>query len=91
MFEAVPHAFHAAETTGVATCVRKPLVATCSLDHSLCLWNAQDWCAVHTARIDCLGYQQIVKHQTRYLLQLSVYLRVRSAEHTYVLCMRKVL
>ncbi len=57
VFEAVPHAFHAAETTGVATCVRKPLVATCSLDHNLCLWNAQDWCAARTSRIDCLGYQ----------------------------------
>ncbi|KAK9845760.1 hypothetical protein WJX81_001703 [Elliptochloris bilobata] len=43
VFEAVPHAFHAAEVTGVGTCLRKPLVATCSLDRTLRLWNTQDW------------------------------------------------
>ena len=47
VFEAVPHSFHAAEATGVSTCVRKPLVATCSLDRTLRLWNTQDWCAAH--------------------------------------------
>ncbi len=45
MYAAMPHAFHAAEATGVATCMRKPLVATCSLDRTLRLWNYQDWCA----------------------------------------------
>ncbi len=45
VYAAVPHAFHAAEATGVATCMRKPLVATCSLDRTLRLWNYQDWCA----------------------------------------------
>ena len=50
VFEAVPHFLHAAEVTGVSTCLRKPLVATCSLDRTLRLWNTQDWwVSCHTA------------------------------------------
>uniref|UniRef100_A0A061RT72 Wd repeat-containing protein 65-like n=2 Tax=Tetraselmis sp. GSL018 TaxID=582737 RepID=A0A061RT72_9CHLO len=31
--------FHVESVTGVDTCVRKPIVATCSSDHSVRLWN----------------------------------------------------
>ncbi|XP_019386797.1 PREDICTED: cilia- and flagella-associated protein 57 isoform X1 [Crocodylus porosus] len=30
---------HSAAVTGLATCIRKPLVATCSLDRSVRIWN----------------------------------------------------
>lgn len=34
--------FHAGEITGLATCVRRPVVATCGADRTLRLWNWQD-------------------------------------------------
>ncbi|KXS19851.1 WD40 repeat-like protein, partial [Gonapodya prolifera JEL478] len=35
----VMHSFHSLPITGLDTCVRKPLVATCSLDRSVRVWN----------------------------------------------------
>ena len=35
-------AFHAGEITGLATCVRRPVVATAGADRTLRLWNWQD-------------------------------------------------
>mmetsp|Transcript_26004 Transcript_26004/g.85576 ORF Transcript_26004/g.85576 Transcript_26004/m.85576 type:complete len:1192 (-) Transcript_26004:44-3619(-) len=34
--------FHAGQVTGVDTCIRKPLVATCGLDKSVRIWNYMD-------------------------------------------------
>ena len=31
--------FHTGPVTGIDTCIRKPLVATCSKDHSIRIWN----------------------------------------------------
>jgi WD40 repeat protein len=31
--------FHKAEVTGLDVCVRKQLIATCSLDKTVCIWN----------------------------------------------------
>uniref|UniRef100_A0A6Q2XMB8 Cilia- and flagella-associated protein 57 n=1 Tax=Esox lucius TaxID=8010 RepID=A0A6Q2XMB8_ESOLU len=38
-FEFLSHSFHSNSITGLSTCIRKPLVATCSLDHSVRVWN----------------------------------------------------
>lgn len=41
-FELLTHSFHGRAITGLDTCVRKPLVATCSMDKSVRIWNYQD-------------------------------------------------
>ena len=41
-FEPVVQAFHTAEVTGLDVCVRKSLVATCSLDRTVKIWNFKD-------------------------------------------------
>jgi len=41
-FEPLAVHFHAGQITGVDTCIRKPLVATCGLDKSVRIWNYQD-------------------------------------------------
>uniref|UniRef100_A0A2K6FMU8 Cilia and flagella associated protein 57 n=1 Tax=Propithecus coquereli TaxID=379532 RepID=A0A2K6FMU8_PROCO len=38
-FEYLMYPLHSAPITGLATCIRKPLIATCSLDRSVRLWN----------------------------------------------------
>lgn len=38
-FEYVLYPLHSASITGLATCIRKPLIATCSLDRSVRIWN----------------------------------------------------
>ncbi|XP_018608707.1 cilia- and flagella-associated protein 57 [Scleropages formosus] len=38
-FEFLSHSFHSGVITGLSVCIRKPLVATCSLDHSVRIWN----------------------------------------------------
>uniref|UniRef100_A0A667XCB5 Cilia and flagella associated protein 57 n=1 Tax=Myripristis murdjan TaxID=586833 RepID=A0A667XCB5_9TELE len=40
-FEFLSHSFHSKPITGLSTCIRKPLVATCSLDCSVRIWNYQ--------------------------------------------------
>eukprot|EP01063_Lacrimia_lanifica_P035882 TRINITY_DN695_c0_g1_i1.p1 TRINITY_DN695_c0_g1~~TRINITY_DN695_c0_g1_i1.p1 ORF type:complete len:1201 (+),score=508.73 TRINITY_DN695_c0_g1_i1:85-3687(+) len=42
MFEHLAQSFHSAPITGLDTCVRKPLIATCSKDHSIKIWNHND-------------------------------------------------
>ncbi|XP_059110839.1 LOW QUALITY PROTEIN: cilia- and flagella-associated protein 57 [Peromyscus eremicus] len=38
-FEYLLYPLHSASITGLATCIRKPLIATCSLDRSIRVWN----------------------------------------------------
>uniref|UniRef100_A0A8B9LIJ4 Cilia and flagella associated protein 57 n=1 Tax=Astyanax mexicanus TaxID=7994 RepID=A0A8B9LIJ4_ASTMX len=38
-FEFLSHSFHSGIITGLSICMRKPLIATCSLDHSVRIWN----------------------------------------------------
>ncbi|XP_042364189.1 cilia- and flagella-associated protein 57 [Plectropomus leopardus] len=38
-FEFLSQAFHSKSITGLSVCIRKPLVATSSLDHSVRIWN----------------------------------------------------
>ena len=42
-FELLSQSFHSQGITGVDTCTRKPLVATCSTDKSVRVWNFQVW------------------------------------------------
>eukprot|EP00967_Tisochrysis_lutea_P077403 scaffold105095_cov27-Tisochrysis_lutea.AAC.1 len=41
-FELLSQSFHGQSVTGLDTCIRKPLVATCSLDRSVRIWNYAD-------------------------------------------------
>ena len=41
-FEVVAVPFHSAEVTGIDCCIRKPLIASASPDHSVRLWNYHD-------------------------------------------------
>ncbi|KAG7481579.1 hypothetical protein MATL_G00068090 [Megalops atlanticus] len=38
-FEFLSDSFHSGIITGLSICIRKPLIATCSLDHSVRIWN----------------------------------------------------
>ncbi|XP_069498550.1 cilia- and flagella-associated protein 57 [Ambystoma mexicanum] len=38
-FEYLTYSLHSAPVTGLGICIRKPLVATCSLDRSVRIWN----------------------------------------------------
>ncbi|XP_076149428.1 cilia- and flagella-associated protein 57-like [Alosa pseudoharengus] len=38
-FEFLSQSFHSKAITGMSVCIRKPLIATCSLDHSVRIWN----------------------------------------------------
>lgn len=46
-FNSITQPFHAGPIVGLDTCVRKPLVATSSLDHTVRIWNIQD----HTVEV----------------------------------------
>lgn len=41
-FELLSQSFHGQSVTGLDTCIRKPLIATCSLDRSVRIWNYAD-------------------------------------------------
>lgn len=41
-FEVLAQPFHSAEVTGIDACVRKPIVASASVDKSIRLWNVMD-------------------------------------------------
>ncbi|XP_011935790.1 PREDICTED: cilia- and flagella-associated protein 57 [Cercocebus atys] len=43
-FEYLMYPLHSAPITGLATCIRKPLIATCSLDRSIRIWNIKTEC-----------------------------------------------
>eukprot|EP01006_Ploeotia_vitrea_P032137 TRINITY_DN64396_c0_g1_i1.p1 TRINITY_DN64396_c0_g1~~TRINITY_DN64396_c0_g1_i1.p1 ORF type:complete len:1185 (+),score=181.09 TRINITY_DN64396_c0_g1_i1:77-3631(+) len=47
IFEPLAQPFHSAAITGLDTCIRKPLVATCSRDKTIRIWNYID----HTVEI----------------------------------------
>ncbi|XP_039259037.2 cilia- and flagella-associated protein 57-like isoform X2 [Styela clava] len=38
-FEPLVHSFHSSGVTGLDVCIRKPLIATCSADRSVRIWN----------------------------------------------------
>ncbi|XP_062412142.1 cilia- and flagella-associated protein 57-like [Sardina pilchardus] len=38
-FEHLSHSFHSGSITGLSVCMRKPIIATCSLDQSVRIWN----------------------------------------------------
>ncbi|KAM6962429.1 cilia- and flagella-associated protein 57-like [Aplochiton taeniatus] len=38
-FEYLTHSFHSGVITGLSICIRKPIIATCSLDQSVRIWN----------------------------------------------------
>ena len=41
-FDAVAQPFHSGGVTGLDTCIRKPLIVTCSVDRSVRVWNFRD-------------------------------------------------
>lgn len=42
-FETLSQSFHSGQILGVDICIRKPLIATCSLDKSVRIWNYEKW------------------------------------------------
>ena len=42
-FEFLAQSFHSGQVTGLDVCLRKPLVATCSNDRSVRIWNYESW------------------------------------------------
>jgi hypothetical protein len=38
-FVVLSNYMHQAEITGLDVCIRKPLIATCSMDQTICIWN----------------------------------------------------
>jgi WD40 repeat protein len=42
-FEVLAQAFHNGQILGLDVCIRKPLIATCSLDRSVRIWNFENW------------------------------------------------
>ncbi|XP_060782965.1 cilia- and flagella-associated protein 57 [Neoarius graeffei] len=38
-FEFLSHSLHSGTISGLSVCIRKPLIATCSMDHSIRIWN----------------------------------------------------
>ena len=49
-FEVLSQAFHSSTVSGLDVCIRKPLIATCSLDRSIRIWNYESW-SVNESRI----------------------------------------
>ncbi|KAM4721643.1 cilia- and flagella-associated protein 57 [Rhinophrynus dorsalis] len=41
-FEYLTEPWHSSSITGLSICIRKPLIATCSLDHSVRIWNFEN-------------------------------------------------
>ncbi|XP_069837406.1 cilia- and flagella-associated protein 57 isoform X1 [Dendropsophus ebraccatus] len=41
-FEFLTEPWHSSAITGLSVCIRKPLIATCSLDHSVRIWNYEN-------------------------------------------------
>ena len=42
-FEILAQSFHSSTVSGLDVCIRKPLIATCSLDRSIRIWNYETW------------------------------------------------
>jgi hypothetical protein len=47
---------HSGEVTGADTCLRRPIIATASLDRSVRIWNYLDKCAMLSCHHACLNY-----------------------------------
>ena len=47
---------HSAEVTGADTCLRRPIIATASLDRSVRIWNYLDKCALNADALHVLVY-----------------------------------
>lgn len=43
IFEVLSQTFHNGQILGLDVCIRKPLIATCSLDRSVRIWNYETW------------------------------------------------
>ncbi|XP_063772106.1 cilia- and flagella-associated protein 57-like isoform X2 [Pseudophryne corroboree] len=41
-FEFLTESWHSSAITGLSVCIRKPLIATCSVDHSVRIWNFEN-------------------------------------------------
>ncbi len=41
-FDFLTSSFHRGEVTGMDVCIRKPIVATCSMDRSVRVWNYEN-------------------------------------------------
>lgn len=41
-FDFLAQSFHSAPLTGMDVCLRKPLIATCSLDRTVRVWNYEN-------------------------------------------------
>ncbi|KAM9326708.1 cilia- and flagella-associated protein 57 [Gastrophryne carolinensis] len=41
-FEFLTESWHSSSITGLSICIRKPLIATCSVDHSVRIWNYEN-------------------------------------------------
>ena len=44
---------HSAEVTGADTCLRRPIIATASLDRSVRIWNYLDKCTLNMTLTLC--------------------------------------
>ena len=42
-FEILAQTFHYSQIMGLDVCARKPLIATCSMDKSVRIWNFETW------------------------------------------------
>lgn len=42
-FETLAQSFHNGQVLGLDVCIRKPLIATCSSDKSVRIWNYETW------------------------------------------------
>lgn len=47
-FDVLTFPFHRDAITGMDTCIRKPLIATCSMDKSVRIWNFESGYAIYT-------------------------------------------
>uniref|UniRef100_A0A3Q4B5Q5 EML-like second beta-propeller domain-containing protein n=1 Tax=Mola mola TaxID=94237 RepID=A0A3Q4B5Q5_MOLML len=58
-FEFLLQPFHSESITGLSICVRKPIVATCSLDYTVRIWNyetkAMDLCKEFQEEVYCVA------------------------------------
>ena len=45
-FEVLAQSFHYGQIMGLDVCARKPLIASCSMDKSVRVWNYETWYAI---------------------------------------------
>lgn len=64
-FEFLAQSFHSGQVTGLDVCLRKPLVATCSNDRSVRIWNYESWWVMQRNRFQT--YKSIGLYRWGYL------------------------